>query len=85
MLILKNERGLSVARVEFVSEIRRVEENRAIIQWLRHCPVPSVVRMHVDGEPVGVSDLRAGHLDFLRSQVIFDSDEVIKKKERNQS
>lgn len=67
MLILKNSRGIAVARAELTGAIHCAEKNREIIQWLRHCPEPSIVRFRVDGEATDVRSLRAGHLDFQRS------------------
>lgn len=73
------------ARVEFVGETRRADENRDIMLWLRHCPSPGIVRLHIDGEPTAVNLLRAGHLDYQRSQFVFDpSVGLVKKESQNE-
>lgn len=70
MLLLKNERGLTAARVTFTGETCNPEQNRLIMQWLRLFPVPSLIELHVDGERVGVCNLNAGHLDFKHVSTI---------------
>lgn len=77
MLRLKNERGLTAARVEFTGETRDPEQNRLVMQWLRLFPIPSLIELHVDGDRVGICNLNAGHSDFKHFSTTVSSDERV--------
>lgn len=57
MFCLKNDKSITIARIEISGSCSGPESNRAMLNWLQQCPLPDCIQLSIAGDPVSVGRL----------------------------